>query len=47
VIAEGEVIERKPLRKIFPGCCASAKETVARNIAAISQREFLGFIVFA
>jgi hypothetical protein len=45
--AERVPLPKYPIRGIFFGCCASPRETVVRKIAAISQREILGFIVFA
>src|SRR5262245_32587744 len=46
-IPEAVLGSRKPMRKIFPGCCASASETFAKKRVASSQRVILLFTFFS
>src|SRR5262247_2776828 len=43
-LPEAVLLSRKPMRKIFPACCASASETFARKRVASSQRVILFFM---
>ena len=45
-LPEAVLLSRKPMRKIFPVCCASASETFARKRVASSQRVILFFMFF-
>src|SRR4029453_8407555 len=46
-LPEAVLESRKPMRKIFPVCCASASETFARKRVASSQRVILFFMFFS
>src|SRR5262245_34062066 len=46
-IPEAVLLSRKPMRKIFPVCCALASETFARKRVASNQRVSLFFMFFS
>src|SRR5262245_53836920 len=46
-IPEAVLLSRKPMRGIFPACCASASESFVRKRIASSQRVILFFMFFS